>query len=71
MTLGEKLKILLKENNMSQEDLAEKLEVSRQAVGKWTNNKGTPEIEKIIQISNMFGVSLDYLLKDNIEEKMY
>lgn len=69
MTLGEKLKLLLKENNMSQEDLAEKLYVSRQAVGKWVNDKGTPDIEKIVQISNLFEVSLDYLLKDNIEEK--
>lgn len=69
MTLGEKLKLVLKENNMSQEDLAEQLDVSRQAVGKWVNDKGIPEVEKIIQISNIFDVSLDYLLKDNIEEK--
>ncbi|MCI8309941.1 MAG: helix-turn-helix transcriptional regulator [Clostridia bacterium] len=69
MTLGEKLKLLLKEKNMSQEDLAEKLYVSRQAVGKWVNDKGTPDIEKVVQISNLFEVSLDYLLKDNIEEK--
>ena len=69
MTLSEKLKLLLKENNMSQEDLAEQLYVSRQAVGKWVNDKGTPDVEKIIQISNIFNVSLDYLLKDTIEEK--
>ncbi len=68
MTLSEKLKLLLKENNMSQEDLAEQLYVSRQAVGKWVNDKGTPDVEKIIQISNIFNVSLDYLLKDTIEE---
>lgn len=69
MTFGEKLKLLLKENNMSQENLAEHLDVSRQAVGKWVNDKGIPEVEKIVQISNIFNVSLDYLLKDNIEEK--
>lgn len=42
MTLGQKLKALLKDNHMTQEDLAEKLDVSRQAVGKWVNDKGIP-----------------------------
>ena len=69
MTLGEKLKLLLKENSMTQEDLAEKLDVSRQAVGKWVTDKGMPEIGKLIQISNLFGVSMDYLLKEDYEEK--
>ena len=64
MTLGEKLKALLRENNMTQEDLAEQLDVSRQAVGKWVNDRGTPEVNKLIQISDLFGVSLDYLLKE-------
>lgn len=67
MTLGQKLKILLKEKNMTQEELAEQLDVSRQAVGKWVNDKGIPEVGKLIQISNMFGVSLDYLLKEDSE----
>ena len=65
MTLGEKLKALLKEKNMTQEELAEQLDVSRQAVGKWVNDRGTPEVNKLIQISDLFGVSLDYLLKEN------
>lgn len=65
MTLGQKMKLLLKENHMTQEDLAEKLEVSRQAVGKWVNDKGIPEVGKLVQISNLFGVSTDYLLKEN------
>lgn len=65
MTLGQKLKILLKEKNMTQEEFAEQLDVSRQAVGKWVNDKGIPEVNKLIQISNMFGVSLDYLLKED------
>ena len=69
MTLGQKLKILLKDNGMTQEDLAERLEVSRQAVGKWVNDKGIPEVGKIVQISNLFGVSTDYLLKEDCEEK--
>ena len=64
MTLGQKLKTILKEKNMTQEELAEQLDVSRQAVGKWVNDKGIPEVTKLIQISNIFGVSLDYLLKE-------
>ena len=51
MTLGQKLKALLKDNSMTQEDLAERLEVSRQAVGKWVNDKGIPEVGKLVQIS--------------------
>ena len=62
MTLGQKLKTLLKDNGMTQEDLAERLEVSRQAVGKWVNDKGIPEVGKLVQISNLFQVSLDHLL---------
>ncbi len=69
MTLGQKLKALLKNNGMTQEDLAEKLDVSRQAVGKWVNDKGIPEVGKLVQISNLFGVSTDYLLKEDYEEK--
>ena len=69
MTLGQKLKALLKDNSMTQEDLAERLEVSRQAVGKWVNDKGIPEVGKLVQISDLFGVSTDYLLKEDCEEK--
>lgn len=69
MTLGQKLKALLKDNRMTQEDLAERLDVSRQAVGKWVNDKGIPEVGKLVQISNLFGVSIDYLLKEDCEEK--
>lgn len=69
MTLGQKLKTLLKDNGMTQEDLAERLEVSRQAVGKWVNDKGIPEVGKLVQISNLFGVSTDYLLKEDCSEK--
>lgn len=69
MTLGQKLKALLKDRGMTQEDLAERLDVSRQAVGKWVNDKGIPEVGKLVQISNLFGVSLDYLLKEDCDEK--
>ena len=71
MTLGQKLKALLKDNSMTQEDLAERLDVSRQAVGKWVNDKGIPEVGKLVQISNLFGVSTDYLLKEDCEEKTF
>lgn len=69
VTLGQKLKVLLKDRGMTQEDLAERLDVSRQAVGKWVNDKGIPEVGKLVQISNLFDVSLDYLLKEDCEEK--
>jgi len=69
VTLGQKLKALLKDRNMTQEDLAERLDVSRQAVGKWVNDKGIPEVGKLVQISNLFGVSLDYLLKEDYNER--
>lgn len=66
MTFGEKLKILRKEKGYSQEEFASLLNVSRQAVSKWESDRGTPEIDKLLQISNMFGVTLDYLLKTEI-----
>lgn len=70
MTFGEKLKALLKEKGMTQEELSEQLDVSRQAVGKWANDKGLPEVDKLIQISNLFGVTLDYLLKEERAESV-
>lgn len=63
MTFGEKLKGLRKEKGYSQEELAGLLGVSRQAVSKWESDRGIPEIDKLLQISNIFGVTLDYLLK--------
>lgn len=65
MKFSDKLKKIRKEGSISQEMLAEALGVSRQAVGKWENGQGYPEIEKLIIISEMFDVSIDYLLKDN------
>lgn len=64
MTFGEKLRGIRKEKGYSQEELAGLLEVSRQAVSKWESDRGIPEIDKLLQISNMFGVTLDYLLKN-------
>lgn len=67
MTFGEKLFKLRKEKGLSQEALAEKLNTSRQAVSKWENGQGYPETEKLLMIGNVFGVSIDYLLKDSVE----
>lgn len=69
MTLGEKLSKARKENNYTQEQLAEVLGVSRQSISKWESNLAYPETEKLIRISELFGCSLDYLLKENIEEE--
>ncbi len=67
MTIGEKLAKLRKEQNLTQEQFAEILKVSRQSVSKWELNTTYPETEKLIKISKIFDCSLDYLLKDEIE----
>ncbi|MBR6594071.1 MAG: helix-turn-helix transcriptional regulator [Clostridia bacterium] len=67
MNISEKLYSLRKQKGLSQEQLAEKLNVSRQAVSKWESGVSVPESEKLIAISNFFGVSVDYLIKDDIE----
>ena len=61
--LGERLYELRTKHEMSQGDLAEKLDVSRQTISKWENNMSIPELDKIISLSNVFGVSVDYLVK--------
>ncbi len=62
--LSEKLYKLRKNSGLSQEQLAERLNVSRQAISKWESGAAVPESEKLITISNYFEVSVDYLLKD-------
>ena len=64
MTLGDKLSKLRKENNYTQEQLADVLGVSRQAISKWESNITYPETDKLIRMSELFNCSLDYLLKD-------
>lgn len=63
MRLGQKITELRKKNNLSQEALAEKMNVSRQAVSKWESDQSIPDIEKIVNLSELFGVTTDYLLK--------
>ena len=62
MTLGEKLKSARKNAGLTQEQLSEKLLVSRQAVTKWESDKGMPDIENLKQLSKLLNVSIDYLL---------
>ena len=64
MALPEKLYALRKKSGLSQEQLAEALNVSRQAISKWEGGSAMPESDKLLVLSNYFGVSLDYLLKD-------
>lgn len=63
MSFGTILYTLRKGQNMSQEGLANELNTSRQAVSKWENDQGFPEMEKLLMVSNLFGVTVDYLLK--------
>jgi len=67
MTLAEKIINLRKQKGWSQEELAEHLDVTRQSVSKWESAQSVPDIAKILQISELFGVTTDYLLKDNEE----
>ncbi len=69
MKLSEKIIYLRKQQGWSQEELASRMEVSRQSVSKWESAGSYPEIDKIIQMSSLFNVSTDYLLKDNSMEK--
>ena len=69
MTLGEKLEQLRHKNGYTQEQVAELLGVSRQAVGKWESGLAYPETEKLIEIGRLFDCSMDYLLKEEICEQ--
>ena len=69
MNLGEKIKEHRKQAGLSQEQLAERLNVSRQAITKWETNKGIPDIANLIAISDEFGLSLDELIKDDVAVK--
>ena len=68
MNLGEKIYKLRKEKHLSQEALAELVGTTRQAISKWENNQGYPETEKLLLLSNVFEVSVDFLLKDEKTE---
>ena len=67
MTFGERLYELRKDKNISQEELADLLDVSRQSISKWENDKAYPEMTRLLFMSDFFGVSLDYLMR-GVEE---
>lgn len=67
MNFDKKIIEIRKKNNLTQEKLAEKLNVSRQTVSNWETNKCYPDIETLVIISNMFNISLDILIKENVE----
>lgn len=70
MNLGEKIFKLRKERGLSQEILADKLGTTRQAISKWENNQGFPDTERLLMLSNIFQVSIDYILKDSDETQL-
>ena len=68
MILADKIIQLRKKQGWSQEELAEQLDVSRQSVSKWEGAQSTPDLNKILAMAELFGVSTDYLLRDDMEE---
>ena len=71
MNLGEKIYQLRTEKNISQGDLADRLDVSRQSVSKWENNTAVPDLDKLIKICDIFEISLDELTgREKREEKV-
>lgn len=68
MNFADKIISLRKQQGWSQEELSEQLDVSRQSVSKWESGASVPELDKILKLSRIFGVSTDYLLKDELEE---
>lgn len=66
MSFGEQLQLLRRSHDLTQEDFAQQLKVSRQAVSKWESSKGFPEIEKIIYICNYYGVTMDQLFAEEV-----
>ena len=67
MTIGEKITKIRKEQNLTQEQFAQLMDVSRQSVSKWELNTAYPDTEKLIKMCKLFNCSLDYLLKEEIE----
>lgn len=65
MTFGEKIQALRKSRGWSQEQLAEQINVSRQALSKWENGTAIPDTNNVVQLAKLFGVSTDYLLLDD------
>ena len=71
MIFADKMIRLRKKNGISQEELAERMNVSRQAVSKWESAQAIPDLQRIVEIADFFGVTTDYLLKDSIEDEEF
>ncbi len=69
MSLGNKLAEARRARNLTQEQLAEQLDVTRQAVSRWESDAAYPETDKIVRMAQILGVSCDYLLQDGVDEK--
>ena len=69
MTFGEKLQSLRQRAGMSQDALAERLDVSRQAVSRWERDETMPETDKVVALADIFGVTTDYLLRPEVERQ--
>lgn len=69
MTLGQKIFELRNKQKMSQGDLAEKLNVSRQSISKWETDASVPELDKLIMLSDLFSITMDELVRDELPEK--
>ncbi|MBO7212528.1 MAG: helix-turn-helix transcriptional regulator, partial [Methanobrevibacter sp.] len=69
MSFAENLKLIRKERNLSQEELAEMIDVSRQAVSKWEQGDGYPEVEKLLLLSSKLNISLDNLMSTEFAQK--
>ena len=69
MTVGEKIYQLRKQKGYSQEELAEKINISRQSVSLWETNQIVPQIDYLIELSKLFNVTLDGLCNNNIHDK--
>ena len=69
MTFGEKLQSLRQRAGMSQDALAERLDVSRQAVSRWERDETMPETDKVVALADIFGVTTDYLLRPEAEQR--
>lgn len=70
MTLAEKILQLRTGQNLSQGDLAERLEVSRQSVSKWETGQSVPDLDKIIKLADLFGISVDELVREEAQPKL-
>ena len=71
MSIGEKIVEARRAKNLTQEQLAELLGVTRQSISRWEQNQAYPEMEKILRLSDILEVSCDYLLKENVTKKDY